>query len=255
MIYVISPAKTMDLKKQSKIESNKLPMFIKEAERIMDELKKYDPESISSLMKISNKLAELNFFRNQAFDSTLTNTKEAIFAFDGDVYKGLSVEEFSKEDILYAQEHLRILSGLYGIIKPLDRIKEYRLEMGTKLKISNYKNLYDFWAEKITLGIIDELEQQKENILINLASEEYSKVINLNKISHSFNVITPIFKDYKSGKYKIISFYTKKARGLMAKYLIENKIDSIEELKKFNLEGYKFSQKESNNSQLIFLRG
>ncbi|MDD7794539.1 peroxide stress protein YaaA [Clostridium sp. 'White wine YQ'] len=255
MIYVISPAKTMNFKKQSKIESNQLPMFIKEAEIIMDELKKYAPEDISSLMKISDKLAELNFFRNQAFDDTLNNTKEAIFAFDGEVYKGLNVEEFSREDILYAQEHLRILSGLYGMIKPLDRIKEYRLEMGTKLKISNHKNLYDYWTEKITLGIIEELEQQKGNILINLASEEYSKVINLNKISHSFNVITPIFKDYKSGKYKIISFYAKKARGLMAKYLIENKIDSIEELNKFNLEGYKFSKTESNNSQLIFLRG
>jgi Uncharacterized protein conserved in bacteria len=255
MIYIISPAKTMDFRKQSKIESNHLPMFIKEAEIIMDELKRYAPEDISSLMKISDKLAELNFFRNQAFDGTLNNTKEAIFAFDGDVYKGLNAEELSKEDILYAQEHLRILSGLYGIIKPLDKIKEYRLEMGTKLTISKHKNLYDFWKGKITSEIIEELEKQKENVLINLASEEYSKVLDLNKLSEIGNVITPVFKDYRNGKYKIISFYAKKARGLMAKYLIENKVKSIKELKKFNLDGYKFSQKESNNSQLIFLRG
>lgn len=254
MIYIVSPAKSLDFKTPSRVTSDRLPNFIDNSKIIMKELKKLSPEKISSLMKISDKLGELNFYRYQAFDTSLEKTKEAIYAFIGEVYRGLDVGTLTEDDVLYADKHLRTLSGLYGIIKPLDRIKEYRLEMGTKLVNPKGKDLYEFWGENIHNALVKELSQQDSKVLVNLASEEYSKAVKLKKIKEKYKVVTPIFKDYKNGSYKIITIYAKKARGLMARFLIENRIENIEDMKNFESDGYKFSEEKSYEDYLVFIK-
>lgn len=254
MITILSPAKTLNFNRDYKIEKYTEPLFKQEAFELIKELRKYSPEELSSLMKINQELSELNFFRNMEFDieHSLSNAKQAALTFHGAVYQGLRGEEFNNDQFDYAQEHLRILSGLYGVLRPLDIIEAHRLEMGIKLKSSKGKNLYDFWRDKITDYFNKEIINQRNKTLINLASNEYFTAIDIKKFSG--NIITPVFKEYKHGKHKIIAIYAKRARGLMAKYIIKNKVDSVEGLKGFEEEGYVFEEGMSNDRELVFTR-
>jgi len=206
-------------------------------------------------MGLSDKLATLNFDRYQSWKaakSVSSDAKPSMLVFKGDVYQGLSAEGFNAKQIKFAQKHLRILSGLYGILRPMDVIKPYRLEMGTKLQTSKGKNLYEFWGNSVQENVISDLASQKSDLLINLASKEYFSV--LGKMPDYINVVSPVFKDFKNGKHKIISFYAKRARGLMAKWIIENNVRDFEKLSKFNLDGYYFSKKDSSATEPVFLR-
>jgi cytoplasmic iron level regulating protein YaaA (DUF328/UPF0246 family) len=206
-------------------------------------------------MGLSDKLASLNFDRYQSWKASKTlsdDAKPSVLVFKGDVYQGLSADTFNTKQLKFSQKHLRILSGLYGILKPMDLIKPYRLEMGTKLVTDKGKNLYEFWGNAIQKNIINELDEQKSDLVINLASKEYFSVIG--KMPEYLNVVSPAFKDFKNGKYKIISFYAKRARGLMARWIIENNIKDFERLSEFNVDGYYYSSKESSVNEPVFLR-
>lgn len=252
MKIVISPAKSLDF--ETKVPTTKFTegIFLKEAERLNKVLKKKSPKVLSKLMSISPNLGELNWERNQnwALPFTLENSKQAVYAFNGDVYTGLDVATLPIEKIDQLQDKLRILSGQYGVLKPLDLMQPYRLEMGTKLKVGTKENLYQFWGDKVTKALNSELE--KDELFINLASNEYFKVINSKLLKSP--IVTPVFKDYKNGNLKIISFFAKKARGLMVRYIIDNNIETVEGLKGFNSEGYVFDSNLSNNKELIFTR-
>ena len=224
MLIVLSPAKTLDYSVDPK-SNHTAPQFLSQSSKLIKTLKEKEPKDIASLMGLSDKLATLNFDRYQSWKaakSVSSDAKPSMLVFKGDVYQGLNAEDFSNKDLKFAQKHLRILSGLYGILRPMDIMKPYRLEMGTKLETSKGKNLYEFWGELVQNNVIDDLSSQKSDLLINLASKEYFSV--LGKMPEFINVVSPVFKDYKSGKYKIISFYAKKARGLMARWIIQNKI-------------------------------
>lgn len=242
----------MDFESKSKLTDHSISDFINESCELMDQVKHLDPTELSSLMKISEKLGELNHERNQSWQTpfTLDNAKQCIYAFKGDVYMGLDAETLSKKDIQFAQKHLRILSGLYGLLKPLDLIQPYRLEMGTRFANSRGANLYQYWGNRLTDALSEEL--QDDATLINLASNEYSKVLQLKNIDA--NVITPIFKDKKNGEYKLISFYAKKARGLMSRYIITNKLTKASQIKKFDMDGYKFNLNLTKNNDWVFTR-
>ncbi|MEC7907710.1 MAG: peroxide stress protein YaaA, partial [Verrucomicrobiota bacterium] len=232
MILLLSPSKNMkDCAYDNKTSQ---PVFINEAKSLVNEINKMNISEIQDFMEISEKLAHLNFqrFQNWSLPFNKTNSSPAIYSFSGDVYEGLDAYSLEEEDVKFAQKNLLILSGLYGILKPLDLIQPYRLEMGRKLKYESHKNLYSFWNDKISLY----LNNIKDKVIINLASNEYFNVVNKEKISKK--IISPIFKDEKNGKFKIISFYAKKARGLMANYIIKNKIDDPSQLIKFNINGY-----------------
>ena len=206
-------------------------------------------------MGLSDKLAMLNFDRYQSWSpakKVSSDSKPSMLVFKGDVYQGLQAEDLNNSQMKFAQKHIRILSGLYGILRPLDLMKPYRLEMGTKLETSEGKNLYEFWGDKVQKNVLNELKDQKSDLLINLASKEYFTV--LGKLPEDINVVTPTFKDYKNGNYKIISFYAKKARGLMARWIIQNKVTNFEDLSKFDLDGYKYSKVESTATIPVFLR-
>lgn len=255
MITVLSPAKTLDFDAAINYSKEFSDFdFSTQSKKLAKTLKKYTPERIGALMNISEKLSNLNYERFQdwkfPFDESKTNAAIAIFK--GDVYQGLNVESWEESDFDFAQNHLRILSGLYGILKPLDKILPYRLEMGTKLEIGEAKNLYEFWGEKLIRYLSKELKPQP--ILLNLASVEYFKALDHKKQLKNVQVISPVFKDYKNGKYKIISFYAKKARGLMASFVIKNRINDVESLKAFSTEGYLYSEEESKPNQPVFLR-
>ena len=254
MLIVISPAKTLDYSVDSK-SNHTVPQFLSQSSKLIKTLKEKEPKDIASMMGLSDKLATLNFDRYQSWKaakSVSSDAKPSMLVFKGDVYQGLNAEDFSNKDLKFAQKHLRILSGLYGILRPMDIMKPYRLEMGTKLETSKGKNLYEFWGELVQNNVIDDLSSQKSDLLINLASKEYFSV--LGKMPEFINVVSPVFKDYKSGKYKIISFYAKKARGLMARWIIQNKITDFEELINFDIDGYKYSKAESTISEPVFLR-
>ena len=255
MLIVISPAKSLDFSIQTNIKEYSIPPFLNDSKLLIENLRKYRPEQLSSLMNISAKLAELNYERFVKWHLPFSpeNAKPALFVFKGDVYQGLDTETLSKEDISFANNHLRILSGLYGILKPLDLIQEYRLEMGSKLKNERGKNLYEFWGDKITDEINKAVEQSSgEKFLINLASNEYFKSINKKKLN--YEVITPVFKDYKNGQYKIISFFAKKARGLMSRFIIQNRIEKAEDIKAFNLSDYRYNEELSKDKEWVFTR-
>jgi len=256
MIIILSPAKTLDYTTQRNIDDFSSPVFLNKSKNLIGELKKKKSKEISSLMKLSDKLTSLNVERYQNWKGQIKpsdNAQQSIYVFKGDVYQGLDIDSFTKKDINFAQQHLRILSGLYGILKPLDIIEPYRLEMGTKLKTQNGDNLYDFWGNNISKEIEKELKILKSKTLINLASNEYYDSIQ--SLSENINVISPVFKDKgKDGKFKIISFYAKKARGYMASWLIKNKINKNDDIKKFSEEGYKFSAQESTKDIPVFLR-
>lgn len=251
MLMLVSPAKKLDESDLVNLPSSKVG-FSAESADLISQLQSLDVVGVGELMKLSEKLSELNYNRFQNWslplDNTNANTKQAVFLFKGDVYQGISATTLSATELYYLQRHLCILSGLYGAVKPLDLILPYRLEMGTKFKNNKGNNLYEFWGNKIT----DWLNHQEQEIIINLASNEYFKVIDKKQLKAK--VITPIFKDYKNGQYKIISFYAKKARGLMARYAAQNKINNPAHLKQFDLEGYKFNLESSTELDWVFTR-
>ncbi|MFL2843698.1 MAG: peroxide stress protein YaaA [Alphaproteobacteria bacterium] len=254
MIILLSPAKTLDYETPSINISHTIPNLLSNSKKLINNLKEKNPEEISNLMNISDKLASLNSDRYKSWKGLKEkseNSKQAIFVFKGDVYQGLDIDSFGEKDLEYSQNHLRLLSGLYGLLKPLDIIEPYRLEMGTKLKTDKGKNLYEFWGQEICNEIVKDLESIKSNTIINLASNEYFDSVK--NIKETTNVISPVFKDFSKGKYKIISFYAKKARGLMAAWILKNKIKE-DKLNNFNSDGYYFSPEESSENSPVFLR-
>ena len=254
MISIVSPAKSLNFDNSCSIKMYSQCSFLKDSQILVNDLKKYTPKQISNLMKISDKLGTLNADRysNWSLPFNEDNAKQAAFAFQGDVYQGLKIDSFSQDDLIYAQDHFRILSGLYGLLKPLDLIQAYRLEMGASFKNKRGENLYEFWNSIITEHLNKELELSKSLYLLNLASNEYYKVIQPKALNTT--VITPVFKDWKNGQYKIISFFAKKARGMMAAYQLKNKINNPEDLKGFDTAGYTFNDDMSQGNQLVFTR-
>lgn len=254
MKIILSPAKSLDFSHPAPTDSFSQADFLTDSASLIEQLQDFSPEQISKLMGISEKLGELNYQRYQDWSLPLTpdNAKQSLFTFTGDVYQGLEADSLSNDDIAFAQQHLRILSGLYGLLKPLDLMLPYRLEMGTKLSNTRGKNLYDFWGKQLTDALNKELESEANPVLINLASNEYSKAVHLKKLAAE--VITPVFKDEKNGQYKIISFYAKKARGLMARYIINHRITDPEAIKDFDLSGYCFSRDLTQGNQWVFIR-
>lgn len=253
MLMVISPAKTLDYESPLATERFTQPDFLDEACELIDQLKDLEPHQISNLMSISEKLGQLNADRFQSWHTPFSpeNARQAILAFKGDVYTGLSAEAFSEDDFDFAQNHLRMLSGLYGLLRPLDLMQPYRLEMGTKFGNKRGKDLYAFWGSIIT-DEINRLLAADDGVLVNLASNEYFKSVKKKDLEG--RLVTPQFKDFKNGQYKMISFYAKKARGLMCRYAIENRITQADDLKGFNLEGYYFSEEQSDTNNWVFLR-
>ena len=251
MKILISPAKSLkDSVTSDNFDRCTQPEFIDSAEELIAIMRKKSSADIAAMMKISDKLSDLNRERFQTWEKTDHKRKgnPAAFVFDGDVYKGLDIETFSSDDVTYAQSILRSLSGLYGILKPLDAILPYRLEMGSKVENSNGNTLYKFWGDRIT----DFINNEEKEVLINLASNEYFKVINPKKINA--RIITPEFKELRGDKLKVISFSAKKARGLMSRYIIQNRISNIEDIKSFDVENYRFSEELSNENSWVFTR-
>lgn len=252
MKIVISPAKSLNFEKKVPTAIYSEPQFLKQAATIQRALKKKKPKQLSALMDISEKLAELNWQRNQEWHTPFTpeNARQAVYAFDGDVYTGLDVYSLPDEKLEMLQDKVRILSGLYGLLKPLDLMQAYRLEMGTVLPIGKNKNLYEFWRKTITKTLNSELK--KGELFINLASNEYFSAVEAKTLK--VPVITPEFKDYKDGKLKMISFFAKKARGMMVRYILDTNAETIEDLKGFNYEGYAFDANLSKGNTLVFTR-
>lgn len=252
MKIVLSPAKSLDYTTPVPTENYTIPVFLQEAKILDDVLKAKTPKDLAKLMHISDKLAELNWKRFQEWFLPFTpdNARQAIFAFNGAVYNGLDAYSLKPKQIIDLQDKLRILSGMYGILRPLDLMQPYRLEMGTKLEFKTYKNLYAFWRNKVTNALNEELTDNEP--FVNLASNEYFKVMDIKKLKTK--IFTPIFKDFKNGELKIIAIYAKKARGMMLRYIVENEIKNVKDLKGFNMENYAFDSKLSTETELVFTR-
>ncbi|WP_372965558.1 peroxide stress protein YaaA [Marinobacter sp.] len=253
MLMIISPAKTLDYESPLATETYTQPDYLEDACELIDQLKELEPHQVSNLMRISDKLGQLNAerFRTWHTPFTLENARQAILAFKGDVYTGLDAGSFSEDDFSFAQEHLRMLSGLYGLLKPLDLMQPYRLEMGTRFENKRGKDLYTFWGNKLTKDL-NKLLAADDRVLVNLASNEYFKSVQKKNIDG--RLVTPQFKDWKNGQYKMISFYAKKARGLMCRYAIQNRITQVDDLRGFDLDGYYFSEEQSDKNNWVFLR-
>ena len=253
MIVVISPAKKLDFETSAPTKKFTNLKDISFSEKLIKELRKCEAKEISKLMKLSDSLTQLNVKRYKEFKTpfTLENSKQAMFAFKGDTYVGLDANTFSKKEIDFAQKHLRILSGLYGLVAPLDLIQPYRLEMGTKFPCGDSKDLYGFWSKKITEQLSQSLK--KEKTLINCASNEYFKSVNTRELG-DIKVITPSFKEKKNGEYKMIGLFAKKARGMMSRFIIQNEIKDSKDILDFNLDGYKYNKKISNDQTPVFTR-
>lgn len=254
MLIVLSPAKSLDYKTPVKVKEPTLPEFVSESAKLISDLKKLAPQDVAKLMGLSDQLAVLNVgrYRDWSKKFTESNSKPAIYAFDGDVYDGFDVKTLNAKAVHFAQDHIRILSGLYGALRPLDLMQAYRLEMGTAFKNARGKDLYAFWGSRVTDSLKKILEKEKKPVLLNLASEEYFKVLQAKDLDCP--VIAPVFQDAKDGKYKIISFYAKRARGLMARYVVENRISDPADLKGFNLDGYRYCAAESTAVKPVFRR-
>ena len=252
MKLVVSPAKSLDFIRGLPTESNSKACFLKEAESLNNILREKSPQDLSDLMSISPSLAELNYQRNNSWQLPFnsSNSRQAIYAFNGDVYKGIDAYSIKKEKVALLQDTVRIISGLYGLLKPLDLIQPYRLEMGTKMPVGASKNLYEFWRRKLTESISQELKDGE--IFLNLASNEYIKAIDTKVLKTP--MITANFKQLKDGNYKTIAIFSKRARGLMVRYIIDNNIDSINGIKGFNSDGYLFTESLSSSNELIFTR-
>ncbi|HOF80995.1 MAG: peroxide stress protein YaaA [Bacteroidales bacterium] len=255
MHILLSPSKTLN--EQVKIPSLDFtqPHFLKQAAQLVEILKKISPSQIQRLMNVNPKLADLNALRylEWGLPFTIENALPAVLMFKGEVYNGLKAETLTDDDLEFAQEHLRILSGLYGLLRPLDLIKPYRLEMGAKLKNKRGDDLYQFWGDSITNMINEQLKERKAKCIINLASDEYFRAIKMERLEAE--VITPQFKDFSGGSYKFITVYGKKARGMMARYIITNRLENVDEIKLFDSEGYHFNQSFSDKSTWVFTRG
>ena len=252
MKLVISPAKSLDFNTELPTAKTTEGCFLAEAERLNKLLKQKSAKSLSKLMHISDNLGQLNYERNQEWELpfSLDNARQAIYAFNGDVYRGIDAYTIEQDKLDKLQDTVRILSGLYGVLKPLDLIQPYRLEMGTKMPIGKNKNLYEYWQKKITQALNDELEE--DELFINLASNEYFKAID--KKALKVPVIDVEFKEFKNGKYKVIGFYAKYARGLITRFIIDTDANTIEDIKAFNLENYGLSEELSTDSKLVFTR-
>ena len=252
MKILLSPAKKLDFSIENSSLNNTNISFPNESTLVMDKLSTYSALELSKLMKLSTNLSILNKERNDKWSYPFNDesAKQSLFAFKGEVYQNMRVEEFSNVDLDFANKSIRILSGLYGILNPSDLILPYRLEMGTKLEVGETKNLYNFWQDILTEYLIKEIK--KDSFIINLASDEYFKVIDSKRIN--IPIITPIFKDTKNGKVKVISFFAKRARGEMCNYIIKNKISSVSQIKDFNRNGYVFSEKDSTETRVVFIR-
>ncbi len=254
MLLVISPAKNLDFETPPVTAQITHAEFLEHSQQLINELRVLAPQDISVLMSISDKLGVLNYDRFQQWQMPFTtaNAKQALLAFNGDVYTGLQATTFDTNDFEFAQQHLRILSGLYGLLRPLDLIQPYRLEMGTKFANVRGKNLYTFWGAIITDALNQQLQRLNSRVLVNLASNEYFSSVHPKQLTA--NIITPVFKDGKGGQYKIVSFYAKKARGLMAAYIIKNKITEVEAIKCFDSDGYCYNPGMSNANEWVFTR-
>jgi cytoplasmic iron level regulating protein YaaA (DUF328/UPF0246 family) len=254
MLMVLSPAKTLDYETPPITERFTQPQYLDHSQELISQLRELSPAQISELMHLSDKLAGLNAARFGSWtpDFTPANAKQALLAFKGDVYTGLDANSLAEADLDYAQQHLRMLSGLYGLLRPLDLMMPYRLEMGTKLANARGKDLYAFWGERISEWLNEALAEQGDDILLNLASNEYFGAVKRKALKA--RIIDTEFRDLKNGQYKIISFYAKKARGLMSRFVITERIDAPAKLKEFDLQGYRYSAKDSNIDKLVFLR-
>jgi len=253
LVTIISPAKKLDYSPVEKNIDSTIPSLLEHSNELIKDLKSLNPQEVSSLMNLSDKLGALNYERFQEWETTCTtsNSKQAILAFKGDVYQGLDAESLSETELIWAQKHIRILSGLYGLLKPMDLMQPYRLEMGTKFATKRGQNLYDFWNSIITEELNKNFSSDNTNLL-NLASNEYFKSINVSELKA--NVISPVFMDKKNGKYKIISFFAKKARGLMTRYVIKNRIEDITDIQNFEEGGYCFHEEMSEDNKPVFCR-
>jgi len=254
MLTVISPAKTLDYDTAPVTERFTLPQYLDDSQELIVQLRELSPAQISELMHLSDKLAGLNAARFGSWtpDFTPANAKQALLAFKGDVYTGLDAETLGEDDFTYAQQHLRMLSGLYGLLRPLDLMQPYRLEMGTKLANARGKDLYAFWGTRISEWLNQALADQGDDLLLNLASNEYFSAVKRNALKG--RVINVDFKDLKNGQYKIISFYAKKARGMMSRFVIQERVNDPEQLKQFDVQGYYYSAEQSKADHLVFLR-
>lgn len=254
MLAVISPAKRLDFTSAATTAKHSLPVFLKESKQLIKVLREKSPDEIASLMNLSTALADLNYDRYGEWQTPFTpdNAKVAALAFKGDVYLGMEASTMNDRDWTWAQKHLRILSGLYGVLKPLDLIQPYRLEMGTKLCNPRGDDLYAFWGKRLTETLNEQLADERRPVLVNLASHEYFEAVDEDAIEG--RIITPTFKDLKNGRYKFLSFYAKKARGLMTRYIIDNRVSTLKGLKDFDVAGYYFSESQSRGDNWVFLR-
>lgn len=254
MLILLSPAKTLDFKRPAPTKKATQPAMLEQSEVLVETLRNYSARRLSSLMDISPQLGALNRDRYSEWHTPFTknNAKQALFAFKGDVYVGLEAESLSEDDVEYAQKHVRILSGLYGALRPLDLIQPYRLEMGTKLKNVRGRNLYEFWGDGITEQLNRQLKSIKSDTVVNLASVEYFKSVNTDALKA--NVVSPVFLDLKSGTYKVISFYAKKARGIMTAWIVRNRVEDPKQLNRFDVAGYRHSAELSEEGKPAFVR-
>ncbi len=254
MLLVISPAKTLDYDTPPKTRTFTVPDYLEHSELLIARARQYSALDIAELMEVSMKIAELNFERFEQWHTPFTpdNAKQAVLAFKGDVYTGLDAESFTAADFKFAQKHLRILSGLYGLLRPLDLMQPYRLEMGRKVDTERGKNLYEFWGSIITEGLNQQLKKLKSPYLINLASNEYFKAVKPKLLDGE--IITPEFKDWKNGQYKMMGVYAKKARGQLSRFVIQNQLTDPEQIKAFDVDGYRFNEEMSSANKWVFTR-
>lgn len=254
MIAIISPAKRLDLKSDPKVNTSTIPENLDRSEQLITKLRKTSGKQIRTLMGLSKELTQLNVDRYATWSPEMTNenARQAIFTFDGEVYRGIDIPNLSEKDLNYAQDHLSILSGLHGLLRPLDLIKPYRLEMGTKLPVRRKKNLYEFWGDSITERLNEQLTSTNSEVMVNLASSEYFKAINFKKLNA--RVIEPVFMDLKNGEYKVLFAYAKLARGYMTGFMLRNQLKDPEDLKNFAMEGYRFSESMSEGDRWVFTR-
>jgi cytoplasmic iron level regulating protein YaaA (DUF328/UPF0246 family) len=254
MLIVLSPAKSLDLETPVKTRKFSQPAFLADAKRLVKKLKELNPEELSDLMHMSSKLGALNYERYANWHPPFNkdNSRPALFTFMGDVYQGLEADTFSAADLNFAQKHLRILSGLYGILKPLDLMQPYRLEMGTRMATDKGSDLYAYWGDKLTRSLNEDLANSRKKVVVNLASNEYFNAIQ--EAALEGQVITPAFKDFSNGRYRFLSFYAKQARGMMAAFIIKNRVNLVAKLKDFDTAGYRYSEQDSTETQPVFLR-
>lgn len=254
MLFLLSPAKALDYETPPHVDLHTQPLFVPQAQELISVLREKTPQEIASLMNLSDSLAGLNVARYQAWEPTFTtaNSKQAVLAFNGDVYEGLDARSLDASQLAWLQEHLCILSGLYGVLRPLDLMQPYRLEMGTRLVTPKGKNLYQFWGTQIADYLNQRAAAQRVSVIINLASEEYFKSVDLKVLKPQ--VVSCVFEELKAGRYKVISFMAKRARGLMMRYAVQHKVSTVDDLKGFDLEGYAFVPEASGPDRLVFRR-